>query len=113
MVKVSTRAVNFTLTPALTKQLAQKIKGTERFLRHFDTTAAELYLEVGLPSRHHRHGEIFYAEANLRLAGKLLRAEEQNFSLSVAINAIFKALEQQLKKLKERHSREDIAHRHV
>jgi ribosomal subunit interface protein len=62
----------------------------------------ELRLEIGKPSLHHRHGEVFYAEANLKLGGILLRAESTQEDLRTAIVHVKNELQLQIKKLKDK-----------
>ena len=100
MLKTIVRAVNFKMTDPISQHINGKSIDLERFLKRFDTKAAELRVEVGLPSRHHRSGEIFYAEINLKLPGKLLRAEEKHFELSAALNTAFKDIETQVRKFR-------------
>lgn len=102
MLKSIIHAVNIVLTDIIIRQINEKSRDLERFLKHFNPATLELRVEIGLPSRHHRKGEIFYAEANLKIGGKLLRAEEKHFELASAINTTFKELEAQAKKFKEK-----------
>ena len=62
----------------------------------------EARVEIGLPSKHHRSGRIYYAEVNLKIGGKLLRATCQHEDLRNAIVDVKNELQVQIKKLKER-----------
>lgn len=67
-----------------------------------DAGPAQAQIEVGIPSQHHNSGQIYYAEANLNIAGKLLRAEATNFDLHSAIVDVKDDLKVQVKKFKEK-----------
>ena len=64
-----------------------------------DAVSADV--EVGKTSQHHHKGEIFRAEVNLTIPGKLLRAEDENEDLYVAIKNVAKSLGRELNKEKE------------
>jgi len=55
-----------------------------------------------LPSKHHRSGRIYYAEVNLKIGGKLLRATCQHEDLRNAIVDVKNELQKQIKKFKDK-----------
>ena len=65
-------------------------------------STATVLVEVGKPSKRHKSGPIFYAEANLKIDGKLLRAEATHADLRTAIDKVRDELHIQIKKFKER-----------
>jgi putative sigma-54 modulation protein len=64
-----------------------------------DAVSADV--EVGKTTQHHHKGEIFRAEVNLQIPGKLLRAEDENEDLYVAIKNVGDTLRRELNKEKE------------
>jgi len=63
--------------------------------------AASADVEVGMTTQHHHKGEIFRAEVNLTIPGKLLRAEDENEDLYIAIKNVADTLRRELNKEKE------------
>ena len=63
--------------------------------------AASADVEVGKTTQHHHKGDIFRAEVNLQIPGKLLRAEDENEDLYVAIKNVADTLSRELNKEKE------------
>ncbi|MEK7600459.1 MAG: ribosome-associated translation inhibitor RaiA [Patescibacteria group bacterium] len=59
-------------------------------------------VEIGKPSRHHKSGEVFYAEAMLKMGRTTLRAESTHHDLRSAIIDVREALKTQLTKRKEK-----------
>ncbi|WKZ27326.1 MAG: ribosome-associated translation inhibitor RaiA [Candidatus Paceibacterota bacterium] len=59
-------------------------------------------VEIGKPSRHHKSGEVFYAEAMLKMGRATLRAESTHHDLRAAIVDVREALKAQLAKRKEK-----------
>lgn len=93
---------NVEITPAIEGHIASKIASLERFVKRFDQSAVETRVEVGKPSRHHRSGPVFYAEINLKLPKRLLRAEANHLDLNFAVSEAFKEIERQIEKYKEK-----------
>lgn len=94
---VSTK--NISLDEPLEVFIEEKIGGLEKFLKD-PNDLIEVRVEIGKPSKHHRSGRIYYAEVNLKIGGKLLRATCQHEDLRNAIVDVKNELQQQIKKLK-------------
>jgi len=93
---------NIEITDSIQDLVSTKIDFLEHFTARFNQDAIEARVEVGKPSKHHRSGFVFYAEINLKLPGGLLRAEASHLELNFAINEVFKEIERQIKKYKDK-----------
>lgn len=93
---------NITLDRPLEVFVKEKIGALEKYLKGGQTIEARV--EIGKPSKHHRSGAIFYAEANLNIGGILLRATSQQKDLRKAIVDVKNELQGQIKKFKEKHA---------
>ena len=98
--KITIRAINIELTPAIEAFAEEKIRALTKFLK--DSDLLEARIELGMPSRHHKSGPVFYAEVNLNIAGKLLRAIAEDYDLYIAIDKVRDELEVQIKKFKDK-----------
>jgi len=58
-------------------------------------------IEIARLTKHHRQGDVFYAEANIHLPRKILRAEHSDWDVRVAIDKVKDKLQQEIKKYKE------------
>ena len=96
--RIEINPTNIKLDDALLIWVEKKIGGLEKFLKKIDPDAVEVKIDIGKPSRHHKKGPVWYAEANLRLPGKLLRATDTNKDLRTAINNVKDELQRQIKK---------------
>ncbi|MEK7480673.1 MAG: ribosome-associated translation inhibitor RaiA [Patescibacteria group bacterium] len=95
--KYTIKATNFTLTPALRASVEKKIGALDKFLAH--TGAVQAYVEIGKTTKHHRTGEVFYAEVQIQAPGKsTLRAEATAQSIALAINTVKDELQRELKR---------------
>lgn len=94
------KSKNFFLTPSVEDYVQKKIKTLEKFLKNFNQETIKFEVEVGRTTYHHRSGDIFRAEINLSLGGRLLRAESEQDDLFAAIDEVRDDLEQEIKKFK-------------
>ncbi len=88
---------NMELDGALKVFVEDRIGGLDKAIGN-DKSSAKV--ELGLPSRHHRSGRIYYAEVNLSMGGTLLRATCQHEDMRNAIVDIKNELQVQIKKFK-------------
>lgn len=96
------QVTNISISDSIRSLVESKVEAMERFVSRFDPEAVEARIEVGRPSRHHHAGPVFYAEINLKVPGKLLRAEANHLDFPSAVNEAFKEMERQIKDYKER-----------
>ena len=100
--KIILQATHFKLDDAISDYIYDKIGGLETVLGSVDGPEVEARVEVGITSKHHRKGDIYRAEVNLKVSGKLLRAESINWDLRLAITEVKDELQRQIRKYKEK-----------
>jgi putative sigma-54 modulation protein len=122
--KIDIKATNLELTPAIREYIEIKIGSLSHFLKRFETpkespegeqvpygagklptgrakNEIEVFVEIARTTRHHRSGNVFYAEASFSIGKKLLRAEHSDWDIRVAIDEVKDRLQQEIKKYKE------------
>lgn len=97
--QISIKTTNIKLTPAIEEYINQKIGSLEKFI---NADYYKVFVEVGKITQHHRSGEVFRAEVNLELPGKLIRSEAEEWDLRVAIDKVKDQLQQELREYKGR-----------
>ena len=102
--KIILSGKNITLDGPLRVFVEDRIGGLGKFL---GKGPIEVRVEIGLPSRHHRSGKIFYAEINLKIGGKLLRATCQHEDMRNAIVDVKNEMQKQINKFKNK--RKDLS----
>jgi len=100
--KIIVQATNFKLVEALSDFIDGKMGDLERSLGRADSESVEARVEVGKPSGHHKKGDVFYAEVNLKMPGRLLRATSESWDLRIAITEVKDELQRQIRKYKEK-----------
>lgn len=100
---INIKATKLDLTPAIKEYIEIKIGSLDKFLKKFEIKSeVEVSVEIARTTRHHHKGDIFYAEANLRIGKTLLRAEDTDWDIRVAVDKVKDRLGQEIKKYKEK-----------
>ncbi len=101
--KINIQSTGFELTPTIREMVEKKVGSLEKLLKRFEKESEAIAaVEVSRTTKHHRHGDVFYAEINLSVAGKLIRAENHNIKLQAAIDMAKDTIKQEILRFKER-----------
>ena len=106
MMKLTIKATNLDLTLELKEALSKKIAILDKLIP-LVKTPIEAYLEVAKETRHHQKGRVYYAEANIKVLGEVIRAEAREDNIFKAIGVV----KDELKKLLTRYTKKQIAKR--
>ncbi|MFA7142227.1 MAG: ribosome-associated translation inhibitor RaiA [Candidatus Paceibacterota bacterium] len=97
---IEIKTKNLTLNTALEEFTKKRIKSLERFLENPELLLAEVELEkIG---NKQSKGNVFRAETQIQVKGKLLRAESTMDDLRKAIVDVKDSLQIQIKKYREK-----------
>lgn len=100
--KFSIKTKNLELTEEIENYLNKKLGSLEKFISSFSRELTKIEVEVGRTTKHHQTGDIFRAEINLSINGKLFRVESEQETLFSAIDEVRDDLEREIKKFKEK-----------
>jgi len=95
---INIKGTNIELTEAIKNYAEEKISSLNKFFDNIQTAD----IDVGMNSHHHQKGDIFYAEVNLSVPGKLLRVVKEEPDLYKAIDKVKDHLKVELEKMKEK-----------
>ncbi|KKW41690.1 MAG: Ribosomal subunit interface protein [Candidatus Magasanikbacteria bacterium GW2011_GWA2_56_11] len=84
------------LTDAIKVYAESKIAGLAKYFDNI--TKAEI--DVGITTHHHQKGQIYYAEVNLHVPGRILRVAKQEENLYKAIDKVKDHFKVELEKMK-------------
>ena len=95
---INIKATGMDITPAIRKYAEEKVEGLTKYFNNI--TQADI--DVGLKSHHHLKGKIYYAEFNIHVPGKMVRASKNSEDLYKAIDKVKDHLKVELEKMKEK-----------
>lgn len=103
--KIITKAKNIDISPALQKFIDKKVATLKKFISILKDdapgkTLAEVFVEVQKETRHHRKGEIFKCQLEVRLPGKKLVAQAKSDDLQKAVIDAKEQLKLEIEKYK-------------
>jgi ribosomal subunit interface protein len=100
--KINIKTTQLDITPSLKEYIEEKIGALDKLIERYDAEGGvEIWIEVGRTTKHHQKGDVFRAEADLRLPHKVLRAEDEDADIRVAIDRIRDKLKREIEKYKE------------
>lgn len=107
--KINIKGTNLKLTPSIYSYIDKKIGELDKFVKHIGNV--EAWVEVGRISKHHRKGDVFRAEVQIRLPHTQgVRAVSEQLDLHIAIDEVKNEMQRQLKRYKDKqrdaHNRE-------
>lgn len=110
--KIDIRGTNLELTPAITEFVHEKIGSLDKFIgvgwtRKEEASSrhqlVEAFVEISRTTNHHRHGDVFRAEVNIKIGGRMVRAEKEDMDVRAAIDLVREELKAELQKEKGMH----------
>jgi len=100
--KIIFKKKDFEITSNVESYVEKKMETLEKFFKSFNEEKIIVEVELGKATVRQKTGDIFRAEINLSLGGKIFRAESEQADLLAAIDETRDDLEQEIKKFKER-----------
>jgi len=100
--RIIIKGTNIKLSPSINQYIEEKIGGLEKFLKSFNPELIEARVEVGKITRGQRQGDIFKAEVNLSINGRLIRVEKTEESLMAAIDLAKDELRREVRQYKDK-----------
>ena len=101
--KIIIKGTKIKLTQSLKDFIEEKIGGLEKFFKFKVKEDFEIkaFVEIGKLSKHHRRGDVFYAECQILLPKKGVRFVAERENLELAICEVKDGLQDQLKKYRK------------
>jgi len=98
--KTKIKATNINLTSYLEELVKEKMADIAKLLRGEKVLIAEI--EIGLTSKHHQKGDIYRAEIQIDVPGKLFRAVSEKEDFRSALTDAKDEIEKQIIKHKDK-----------
>lgn len=106
MLKINIKTTNFQLTDSIREYIEKKFGELEKFVNvHSDDegrrSTVEAFVEVGRTTQHHKKGNVYRAEIQIRLPGAQgIRVESEQWDVHHAIDEAKDEMQRQLKRYK-------------
>lgn len=94
------KGTNMELTPAIKEYATQKLASLDKLTERYEP--CDVAVELGMTSRHHQKGDIYFAEFHLVIPGTSLQARAVKDDLYAAIDLAKDELKRQIVDRKER-----------
>lgn len=99
---INIRSRDLEVTPALKEWIDEKIGSLEKFITRIEEQGEVLCeVEVSRSTKHHHKGDVFYAEAQIHLPGRRIRATHQDVDARLALDKVRDTLHMELLRYKE------------
>ena len=98
--KINFKTTNLELAPETLDYCREKLDGLDKLLAGDESVFIDV--ELGKTTRHHKQGEVFRAEMNLRTAGRSFRSEAVAEDLYAAIDEVKDELSSEVKRYRKK-----------
>jgi len=97
------KGTNLELHNDLKEYVNEKIGGLKKFVENenIDSGSVIARVELAKTTRHHQHGDIYKAEVNLQLPGKMLRSVEESDDIYKSIDNVKDELREMINSYKD------------
>ncbi|MEK7174969.1 MAG: ribosome-associated translation inhibitor RaiA [Patescibacteria group bacterium] len=93
------KATNLTVTPSLNEYIERALGSLNKLVKNLGEET-EMRVEVGRSTFHHRKGEVFFAEANLKIGKNILRSSAESLTVQAAVDEVHDELRNEIYKFK-------------
>lgn len=102
---INLKGTELDITPSLKKYIEDKLEPLQKFVKKYEERSEiQLFVEVARTTKHHKKGDVFYAEAVVQLPKKVLRGEVSHRDARGAVDLLKDILKRELETYKEKRS---------
>ena len=97
------KGTNLELHNDLKEYVNEKIGGLKKFIENdsVDSNSIIARVELAKTTQHHQHGDIYRAEVNLQLSGKMIRSVEESDDIYKSIDNVKDELKEMINNYKD------------
>lgn len=97
------KAKNLELTPSIKIYIEEKILPLSNFIKKWDEEGSvEADFEIARSTKHHHKGNVFYAEINMTIGGKFLRANCEGDDVHAVVDLVKDKIKKEVVNFKEK-----------
>ena len=101
--KIEIKYTQFQPADDIEEYALKRLGSLERFLKSFEKNSEiTMFTEIARSTKHHRKGDVFYAEAMFQTNGKLIRAEATGPDIRLALDEVKEKLKKEIRRYKDK-----------
>ena len=101
--KIDIKYTQFQMTEDIDDYARKHIGSVARLLKSFEVLREiTVFVEIARSTKHHRHGDVFYAEVTFDLDGKTVRAEATESDIRLAIDSVKEKIKKEVRRYKDK-----------
>jgi len=101
--RIEIKYTRFHATDDIDEYVRKRIDSLAHFLKTFEKNSEiTVFVEIARTTRHHKHGDVFYAEATFDMGGKTIRAEATEPDIRLAIDNVKEKLKKEIRRYKDK-----------
>lgn len=102
--KINLQGKNFEITPAISDYVEKRVTNLSKLLSAIEAAGGEILInfEVGKNSEHHKSGDVFISDCNVKIDGKNFHYSSQKEDLYQSIDEVKESLYEEIRRFKER-----------
>jgi putative sigma-54 modulation protein len=101
--KIEIKYTQFEATPDIEEYALKRMGTLEHFLKSFEKESEiTLFLEIARSTKHHKKGDVFYAEAMLEAGGKKMRGTATGKDIRAALDDVKEKLKKEIRRYKDK-----------
>jgi ribosomal subunit interface protein len=101
--KIDIKYTRFHATDDIEEYARKRIESLTHYLKSFEkNNEITVFVEVARATKHHKSGDIFYAEATFDAGGKVFRAESTDVDIRLALDNVKEKLKKEIRHYKDK-----------
>lgn len=101
--KIEIKYTQFQPADNIEEYAMKRLGSLARFLKSFEkNTEIIMFVEIARSTKHHRKGDVFYAEAMFQADGKTMRAEATASDMRLALDEVKEKLKKEIRRYKDK-----------
>jgi ribosomal subunit interface protein len=103
--KIDIKYTQFHATPDIEEHVRKRIGTVEHYLKSFEKNGEiTVFVEIARSTKHHRKGDVFYAEATLETkpGGKQIRGTDTQPDIRLAIDNVKEKIKKEIRRYKDK-----------
>lgn len=101
--KIEIKYTQFHVTDDIDEYARKRIDSLAHFLKSFEKNSEiTVFVEIARTTKHHKHGDVFYAEATFDMGGKTIRAVSTDPDIRLALDNVKEKLKKEIRRHKDK-----------